>query len=154
MGQVHHQLHPDNAVCQLCGTLWACVWYLLARCLVITWQARTSINCLTFAWPLLTINQLNFAAVQFRGFSPFLSDDRGFSFYNPICLICDREIREIKAVAKFSWFYNTVSDTLSCLRSDCQAFGKQVWSRCQAIVRHHQPNGIRLTELLVCSNPL
>ena len=31
----------------------------------------------------------------------FLSDNRGFSLYNPIQLICDREIREI-IVAKFS----------------------------------------------------
>ncbi len=33
---------------------------------------------------------------------PFLGDDRGFSLYNPISLICGREIRESKAVTKFT----------------------------------------------------
>ena len=51
---------------------------------------------------LFCLQQLNFAAVKFRGFGPFLGDNKGFSLHNLIQLICDHEFHEIKVVAKYS----------------------------------------------------
>ena len=79
--------------------------------------------------PSITVNQLNFAAalpeikeiaicdnvfkfnymyakksveVNILNVNFWILRDNRFPLYNPILLICDREFREIKAVAKFS----------------------------------------------------
>ncbi len=50
-----------------------------------------------------TVNQLNFAAVKFRGFGRFWAIIGDFPYIFPFNWYAT-EIREIKAVAKFSWF--------------------------------------------------